>query len=110
MFVTMVIAALPIDGAVRRARPDPDRPRPSRADIFGTISVDYKLFLNLLGLAIFGALLWLTRARGATDPACGMRVDRAKALTATVGGDMYYFCSEHCREAFVADHAPPAVH
>ena len=31
----------------------PAGPRPSRADIFGTISVNYKLFLNILGRAIF---------------------------------------------------------
>ena len=36
--------------------------------------------INILGVAIFAALFWLTRRRGATDPVCGMKVDRAKAI------------------------------
>lgn len=39
----------------------------------------------------------------ATDPVCGMYVDeRTSTLTATVRGRTYYFCSETCRETFVA--------
>lgn len=39
----------------------------------------------------------------ATDPVCGMDVDPARAAgTATYKGKTYYFCSTHCREAFVA--------
>ena len=49
---------------------------PSRAAIFGTISADYKLFLNLLGLVVFAVLFALTARRGATDPVCGMGADR----------------------------------
>ena len=92
----------------RRAvqRPGPDSrpaPRPSRDDIFGSVQVDYKLFLNVLGLAIFAALFWLTVRRGATDPVCGMKVDRAKAVRKEVAGETFYFCSEHCLHAFEAD-------
>jgi YHS domain-containing protein len=79
-----------------------DLPRPTRADIFSSIQVDYKLALNLLGLAIFAALFWLTARRGATDPVCGMKVDRARAVTTELGGQTYYFCSEHCLHAFEA--------
>ncbi len=100
MFVTMVLAALIVDGLFSGLGLIPTGPRPSRADIFGTISVNYKLFLNVLGLAVFGALFWLTRARGATDPACGMKVDREKAIVDHVDGEKVYFCSEHCRDAF----------
>ncbi len=109
MFVTMVLAALLVGALFGGLGLLPTGPRPSRADIFGSISVNYKLFLNLLGLGVFAALFWLTRARGATDPACGMQVDRAKALTATAGAETYYFCSEHCRQSFLAEHAPRAV-
>jgi YHS domain-containing protein len=29
-----------------------------------------------------------------------MSVDRAKAVTKTVGGKTFYFCSQHCMHAF----------
>jgi hypothetical protein len=73
MFVTMVLAALIVDGLFSATGLIPTGPRPSRGDIFGTIDVDYKLFLNALGLVIFGALFWLTGSRGVSDPACGMQ-------------------------------------
>jgi len=100
MFVTMVLASLAIDGLFSAVGLIPTGARPSRRDIFGTISVDYKLFLNVLGLLIFGALFWMTARRGATDPVCGMKVDRAKAIQKELGGETYYFCSEHCWHAF----------
>jgi uncharacterized membrane protein YraQ (UPF0718 family) len=71
MFVTMVVAALVVDGIFSAASLIPST-RPSRADIFGSVGLDYKLFLNVLGLVIFAALFWLTARRGATDPVCGM--------------------------------------
>jgi uncharacterized membrane protein YraQ (UPF0718 family)/YHS domain-containing protein len=102
MFVTMVIAALLIDLAFGAVGLIPNT-RPSRGDIFSSVQFDYKLVLNLLGLAVFVALFGLTMRRGATDPVCGMKVDRAKALTAEHAGHTYYFCSEHCRHSFTAD-------
>jgi P-type Cu+ transporter len=41
--------------------------------------------------------------RLATDPVCGMKVDRAKALSAKHAGRTYYFCSEDCLQAFEQD-------
>jgi hypothetical protein len=102
MFVTMVIAALIVAGVFSALGLVPTGPRPTRADIFGSIHADYKLALNLLGLAIFGALFWLTARRGASDPECGMRVDRHGAVTAEVAGETVYFCSPGCRDAFEA--------
>jgi uncharacterized membrane protein YraQ (UPF0718 family)/YHS domain-containing protein len=110
MSVTMILAALLVDGLFSGLGLIPTGPRPSRADIFGSISVDYKLFLNILGVGVFCVLFWLTRARGATDPVCGMKVDRTKALAETVGGETAYFCSEQCRSSFVGEHAARAVH
>src|SRR2546425_8717202 len=43
MFVTMVLAALIVDGLFSVAGLIPTGPRPSRDDIFGTIAANYKL-------------------------------------------------------------------
>ena len=102
MLVTMVIAALIVDAAFSVLGLIPSGPRPTRADIFSSVRFDYKLGLNALGLAIFAGMFWLTARRGATDPVCGMKVDRAKAETAEHGGRTYYFCSAHCLHAFMA--------
>jgi uncharacterized membrane protein YraQ (UPF0718 family) len=63
MFVTIVIAALVVDGLFGVAGLIPDGPRPTRTDIFGTVELDYKLVLNLVATAIFLALLWISRGR-----------------------------------------------
>jgi YHS domain-containing protein len=96
----MVVAALLVDGLFSALGAIPSGHRPSRSDIFGAVHVDYKLVLNIIGLVIFVGLFWLTARRGATDPVCGMRVDRARALRADRGGRRFYFCSEHCLRTF----------
>jgi uncharacterized membrane protein YraQ (UPF0718 family)/YHS domain-containing protein len=103
MFVTMVLAALIIDGLFSGLGLIPTGARPSRGDIFGAVHVDYKLFLNAAALVIFAALFALTARRGVTDPVCGMKVDRAKAIRRDFAGQSYYFCSEHCLHAFEVD-------
>jgi uncharacterized membrane protein YraQ (UPF0718 family)/YHS domain-containing protein len=103
MFVTMVLAALVVDGLLSAVGLIPTGLRPSRGAIFGKVAVDYKLFLNVLAAGIFAALFWLTARRGATDPMCGMKVDRARAVTKELGGQTFYFCSEHCLHAFEVD-------
>jgi hypothetical protein len=105
MFVTMVIAALIVAALFSALGLVPTGPRPTRGDVFSAIRVNYKLFLNLVGLAIFSVLFWLTRRRGATDPMCGMTVDRDAAPSRTLGGETVYFCSEHCMRAFDLEHA-----
>jgi uncharacterized membrane protein YraQ (UPF0718 family) len=69
MLVTIVIAALIVDGLFSLVDLIPTGPRPSREDVFGSIEVDYKLFLNLLGLVIFAALWWISRGRSG-GPGC----------------------------------------
>lgn len=46
------------------------------------------------------------RPQTVTDPVCGMTVHPASASArAELDGAPYWFCSTHCRDAFVADHA-----
>jgi uncharacterized membrane protein YraQ (UPF0718 family) len=59
MFVTIVIAALIVDGLFNLVDLVPST-RPSREDVFGEVSVNYKLFLNIGGLMVFVGLFWLT--------------------------------------------------
>jgi uncharacterized protein len=103
MFVTMVLAALIVSGLFSAVGLTPRGPRPSRADIFGSVQPDYKLFLNILGVAVFAALFWLTARRGVRDPVCGMKVDRAKATRMDFAGETHYFCTAHCLHAFEID-------
>ena len=73
---------------------------------------DATTLLNLGFLAIFGALFVLSRrtrdaASGATtaiDPVCGMQVQIANAPASTThAGTRIYFCSDRCKERFLAD-------
>jgi uncharacterized protein len=101
MLTAMVGAALIVGGLfelvglVPDARPEPD-------DVFGTVQLDYKLVLNVLALALFAGLIALTVRRGATDPVCGMTVDRTRAVTLEADGETLYFCSEHCRHVYAS--------
>jgi uncharacterized membrane protein YraQ (UPF0718 family)/YHS domain-containing protein len=104
MLVTMAAAALLVDAVFTALGLVPDT-RPTRDDIFGSIQLDYKLVLNALGLVIFAALFGLTMRRGATDPVCGMKVDRSKALQVEHDGTTSYFCSEHCMSRFQEERA-----
>ncbi|MDG2207888.1 MAG: YHS domain-containing protein, partial [Pirellulales bacterium] len=38
----------------------------------------------------------------ATDPICGMEVDEENAISAERGDQVFFFCSAHCREKFLA--------
>jgi uncharacterized protein len=111
MLIAMVFAALGVGGVFSAIGLVPAT-RPSADDVFGSsVGLDYKLVLNVIALAVFAALFALTARRGATDPVCGMTVDRAKAVTLEADGRTLYFCSEHCRSAYAADRpAVPAHH
>jgi uncharacterized membrane protein YraQ (UPF0718 family)/YHS domain-containing protein len=101
MFVTMVLAALVIELIFGGLGLIPDA-RPTTNDVFGSIEVDYKLALNVVATLVFVALIGLTLRHGAIDPVCGMSVDKGKALRLERDGHTYFFCSEHCRAAFVS--------
>jgi uncharacterized protein len=102
MLVTMIVAALLVSALFGLAGLVPSGPRPSRADVFGRLGLDYKLVLNALGVVIFAGLLALTVRRGATDPECGMKVDRENSLKVHADGRTFYFCSPACMQAFEA--------
>ena len=99
MYVTMVVAGLLVAGLFASVGALPTT-RPSRSDLFGSVQLDYKLVLNIIGVVIFVALFGLTMRRGVKDPVCGMTVDRSRALRAEIDGTTYYFCSETCRTTF----------
>ncbi|HEV2583759.1 MAG TPA: YHS domain-containing protein, partial [Ktedonobacteraceae bacterium] len=52
-------------------------------------------------------VLWLEdgqfkeMATMATDPVCGMKIEREKAATTEWEGQSYYFCSRGCRSEFL---------
>ena len=109
MLIAMVFAALGVGGVFSAIGLVPDT-RPSADEVFGSVGLDYKLVLNVIALAVFTALFALTARSGATDPVCGMTVDRAKAATLEVDGHTFYFCSEHCRHAYASDRAAVPAH
>jgi len=86
------------------------------------VSWNYTTVLNMIALAGFAVLYWLYRNRGrfgggadyATDPVCGMQVEKTAAPASSVhDGQRYYFCSDSCQQRFTTpDHgrtAEPAL-
>jgi uncharacterized protein len=85
---------------------------------------NYTTYLNIVFLVVFGVLMWLAHNRRrlgggeehATDPVCGMQIERAAApATAAWAGTRHWFCSDQCRDRFLAspedygDGAAPAA-
>jgi YHS domain-containing protein len=70
-------------------------------------------FLNLAFLVVFGVLVWLARTRRegggtgrfATDPTCGMQVEKANAPAHLVhDGTEVFFCGDGCRDRYAQTH------
>jgi uncharacterized membrane protein YraQ (UPF0718 family)/YHS domain-containing protein len=108
MFATMVVAALLVDLVFSAGGLIPED-RPSIESITDRgITFNYTAVLNILFTGVGATLLLLTIRRGATDPVCGMRIDRhATEHRAGYEGRTYHFCSRRCRDAFGAE---PARH
>jgi uncharacterized membrane protein YraQ (UPF0718 family)/YHS domain-containing protein len=104
MFVTMVAAALIVDGLFSAAGLIPEQ-RPSIDSITGRgVSWNYTTVLDIVFLLVAATLIALTLRRGAKDPMCGMTVDRFKTPhRSVVGGRTYYFCGEGCKRRFDDD-------
>jgi uncharacterized membrane protein YraQ (UPF0718 family) len=65
MLVSMMLAALVVAGLFELLGLAPSGPRPTRSHVFGSVSIDYKLVLNALGVVVFATLWGLTvRLRG----------------------------------------------
>jgi len=86
MFVTMACAALAVDALFDALGLIPTGPRPSRGHVFGGVEADYKLVLNALALAVFVALVWLSR-RGRPRPASSPGARRSTARRAQARPD-----------------------
>ncbi len=105
----MAVAGLAVEGLFAAAGIQPHaRPTSIVADRF---QWNYTTWLNLFFLVIAAILYWLYRNRArlgggqafAIDPVCGMQVRTADApATARRQGHLVWFCSDRCRERFVA--------
>jgi YHS domain-containing protein len=106
MLATIVLAALAVDLAFSAAGVIPEE-RPSIESITERgIELNYTAILNAVFTLVAGALIWLTVRRGATDPVCGMTVDRyATRHTTRFRNRTVYFCSAGCLEAFEGEPA-----
>lgn len=82
MLVTMILAALAVDGLFSVAGLIPET-RPSREDIFGSVELDYKLVLNAFGLAVFAVLLWLSRRDERPSATCPAHAAESPAEAAS---------------------------
>jgi len=69
MLLTMILAALTIDALFSAADLIPTS-RPSRDDVFGSVQLDYKLALNIVGTVVFVALFRLSGQARAAAPGC----------------------------------------
>ena len=81
MLLTMILAALLVNALFSVLGLVPNGPRPSRADIFGSVQLDYKLALNALAAVVFAWLFLLARRRGAHD--CHTHPEAQPGLTAS---------------------------
>ena len=111
-YVVMAAAGLAVEGLFALFGGIP-KTRPERI-VETHFQWNYTTFLNIGFLAIFAAMFWLYRNRArfgggqgyAIDPVCGMQVQTANAPAhAMHDGEMFWFCSDRCRERFEANPA-----
>jgi uncharacterized membrane protein YraQ (UPF0718 family)/YHS domain-containing protein len=108
-WAVMSIAGLAVDYLFRWVRiPAPARPIQIAPERF---EWNYTTILNVIFLLVGVVVYLVYRNRGrlspespyATDPVCGMQVERANpGATTALDGTTYYFCSDHCRDRFSA--------
>jgi hypothetical protein len=77
MFLAIVISALVVNGLFGAAGLIPHA-RPTREQIFSSVKVDYRLFANIIGVAVFTALFALSRRRGGDAAAGAAAVEDAR--------------------------------
>jgi len=98
---SVVLAALAVDGLFSATGLVPSH-RPSVDSIAERpVTWNYTSVLDILFALVFVALIGLTLRRGATDPVCGMTVDRhAGKPTSFYAGKTWFFCGDHCKHRF----------
>jgi uncharacterized protein len=98
---SVVVAALAVDGLFSLTGLVPSH-RPSVDSIAERpVTWNYTSVLDILFALVFVAMIGLTLRRGATDPVCGMTVDRhAGKPTSVYAGKTWFFCSDHCKHRF----------
>ena len=101
-WATMSTAGLVVEYIFRALRiPDPSRPMTIAP---GGFAWDHTAVLNMIALVVFAGLFWLHHRRAAgngprfaSDPVCGMQVEKAHApATTVVAGQRFWFCSDRC--------------
>ena len=109
-YVVMVLAGLATEGIFRAAGAVPSRRAFSVAAAH--FSWNYTSYLNILFIFVALGVWWLARNRArlgggqdyAIDPVCAMQVRIADAPAQTEhAGRTVHFCSDRCREKFVAN-------
>ncbi len=110
LWCTMSVAGLAIDGLFRLSDLAPSGHHV--ALLAGDFPLGPTLILNILAALVL-LLTWLLARstspsdRIATDPVCGMSVEKASAAATAVRGSLtYYFCSPRCRDHFIGEPAP----
>ena len=114
-WVTMSAAGLATEYLFRAIgiEPGPDTAQHGMIgrDVWGW---NYTAVLDFIALAVFAGIYWLYRNRErfggggayAKDPVCGMQVEKAHpGAISHHHGRTVYFCSDHCREKYDAEHA-----
>ena len=106
-YAVMAAAGLIVEGLFALAGIIPES-RPATI-VMTHFEWNYTTFLNIAFLAVLALLYWLYRNRErlgggqshATDPVCGMQVEKANAPAHIVDrGVKVWFCSDGCRERY----------
>jgi hypothetical protein len=107
LWCAMSLAGLAVEGLFRLTHLTPSGHHV--AILTGSFPLGATLVLNILATLVL-VITWLVSRssaatdRIATDPVCGMSVEKASAAaTAVRGSTTYYFCSPRCRDHFVAE-------
>jgi uncharacterized protein len=111
LWCTMSLAGLAVDGLFRLTDLTPSGHHIKI--LSSTFPLGPTLVLNILAALVLILTVVLARSsvasdRIATDPVCGMSVEKSSAAaTAVRGSTTYYFCSPRCRDQFMAE--PPVT-
>ncbi|HEV7958652.1 MAG TPA: permease, partial [Acidimicrobiales bacterium] len=103
---TVSLAGLAVEGLFRLTNAEPRTHHV--AVLSGDFPLGATLVLNIIAAVVLLVIWRLSRSQAserlATDPVCGMSVEKSSAAaTVERGSSTYYFCSPRCREHFLAE-------